>query len=65
MDYHTHQNRLDKSKLKNFHNETDEWLVGVEVEKVDRDLQQEGDAWEILSDGTERGGAPHAPVDPP
>jgi hypothetical protein len=24
-------------------------LVGVEVEKVDRDLQQEGDAWEILT----------------
>ena len=50
LNYHTLQDRIDKSKLLNFHNDNDEWLVGVEVEKVDRDKQQEGDAWKILTE---------------
>jgi hypothetical protein len=50
LDYHTQQRRIDKTRLKKFHNENDEWLVGLEVEKVDNRLQQDGEAWEILTD---------------
>jgi len=49
LDYHTSQNRIDRSKLIQYHNENDEWLVGLEVEKVDSNLQLDGDAWEILT----------------
>lgn len=49
LDYHTAQRRIDVSKLPKYVNESDEYLLGIEVEKVDYSLQQEGDAWEILS----------------
>jgi len=50
LDYHTQQRRIDRTKIKKYHTDSDEWLVGLEVEKVDRNLQQEGDAWEILTE---------------
>jgi len=49
LDYHTQQRRIDFSKLPQFITESDEYLLGIEVEKVDYALQQEGDAWEMLS----------------
>ena len=33
-----------------YHNDNDEYLVGVEVEKCDYDLRDEGDAWKILTE---------------
>lgn len=48
LEYHTQQNKIDTSRLLKFHNESDEWLLGLEVEKTDANLQQEGDAWELL-----------------
>jgi hypothetical protein len=49
LNYHTQQQKIDRSRLAKFHSESDEWLVGVEVEKVDGDLQDKGEAWEILT----------------
>jgi hypothetical protein len=49
LSYHTAQRNIDKTRLKKYHNDSDEWLVGVEVEKVDWRMRDEGSAWEILS----------------
>jgi hypothetical protein len=48
LDYHTASNRIDRSRLPKFHSDSDEYLCGIEVEKVDSRLQDEGEAWEIL-----------------
>jgi len=48
LDYHTSSNRIDRSRLPKFHSDSDEYLCGIEVEKVDSRLQDEGEAWEIL-----------------
>lgn len=50
LTYHTQQNKIAKHKLKKYHSDSDEWLVGVEVEKEDFDRQQDGEAWKILHD---------------
>jgi len=48
--YHTQQTRIDRSRLPKFVDDNDEYLVGVEVEKTDYNLQQDGDAWKILTE---------------
>ena len=47
--YHTSQSLSDEQRahLPKFHDENDEFLVGLEVEKTDRNLRDEGLAWEI------------------
>jgi hypothetical protein len=50
LNYHTSQQRIDRSRLKNFSIETDELLCGIEVEKTDATQQQIGDAWKILDE---------------
>ena len=48
--YHTHAERITSSKhrLKKFHTDADNVLMGLEVEKVDYRLRDKGDAWELL-----------------
>jgi hypothetical protein len=50
LNYHTQQSRIDRSKLPQYHTDSDEYLVGIEVEKTDYDLQQSGEAWKILTE---------------
>jgi hypothetical protein len=49
LGYHTSHGLSDasKKKLPIYHNENDEYLVGLEVEKTDRTLRDDGLAWEI------------------
>ena len=49
LGYHTSHGLSDasKKKLPVYHNENDEYLVGLEVEKTDRTLRDDGLAWEI------------------
>lgn len=49
MRYHTHTNLSEntKNKLARYHNDNDEYLLGLEVEKTDIALRDEGLAWEI------------------
>jgi hypothetical protein len=49
LSYHTSQDKAkDLLRLKPLHTEADEYLLGLEVEKVDSDLKDKGDAWELL-----------------
>lgn len=50
LTYHTSASRIQRSKLKKFHDDNDEYLLGLEVEKCDYPLQQSGDAWQLLED---------------
>jgi hypothetical protein len=50
LDYHTHAQRIQKDKLITFVNDADDYLLGLEVEKVDYEKQQDGDAWELLTE---------------
>lgn len=47
LSYHTKQ-KVDESKLEVFHSESDEYLLGLEVEKVDAILRDKGEAWKLL-----------------
>ena len=49
LQYHTHQG-TDKTYLPKFHNDSDEWLLGVEIEKDDSDLYREGVAYQMLQE---------------
>lgn len=47
--YHTHAERITaKNRLKTFHTDADDVLMGLEVEKVDYRLRDKGEAWELL-----------------
>ena len=46
--YHTSQSRIDRSKLPSFVSDSDEYLIGIEVEKTDYDLRGQDDAWKLL-----------------
>lgn len=48
LGYHTSAQRIDRDKILKFHHESDEYLLGIEVEKTDYEKQQDGDAWELL-----------------
>jgi hypothetical protein len=49
--YHTHAERISaKNRLKQFHTEQDSVLMGLEVEKVDYSLRNNGEAWKILEE---------------
>jgi hypothetical protein len=48
LSYHTSATAINRSKLPKFHDENDEYLLGLEVEKCDSVLQQSGDAWQLL-----------------
>ena len=48
LPYHSKQ-RIDSKNLKKFYDESDDYLIGLEIEKVDENLVQVGDAWEILA----------------
>lgn len=50
LSYHTSQSRIDRSKLPSYTKESDEWLMGLEIEKTDYSLQQSGEAWELLQE---------------
>ncbi len=47
--YHTHQG-TDKTYLPKFHNDSDEWLLGVEIEKDDSSMCSEGVAYQMLQE---------------
>jgi hypothetical protein len=47
--YHTHQG-TDATYLPKFHNDSDEWLLGVEIEKDDSDMCSEGVAYQMLQE---------------
>jgi len=50
LKYHTHQDKIkNNDRAKKFVTNDDLYLVGLEVEKVDFERQQKGDAWELLS----------------
>jgi len=50
--YHTHADRIsnEKHRLKTFHTDSDEVLMGLEVEKVDYRKRDLGEAWKILEE---------------
>lgn len=48
--YHTHAERINKERLKKFHADGDDVLMGLEVEKVDCALKHKGDAWRLLEE---------------
>ncbi len=50
LNYHDCRALNNESSLPQFHNNTDEYLIGLEVEKVDYTLQQQGKAFEILQE---------------
>ena len=47
--YHTAQG-IDKNYIPKFHNENDTWLLGVEIEKDDAQLCDEGNAYKMLQE---------------
>lgn len=49
LDYHRSQ-KIDRARMLKLHTDADEWLCGLEVEKVDSILAQQGDAWKILEE---------------
>lgn len=48
LNYHDSRAITNQDNLPTFHQATDEYLIGVEVEKVDHQLQSKGKAFEIL-----------------
>lgn len=48
LNYHDNRAISNQDTLPTFHEDTDEYLIGVEVEKVDHQLQSKGKAFEIL-----------------
>lgn len=50
LTYHNNINDQESKHCPSFVNENDEYIVGLEIEKVDEDLREKSEAWRILQE---------------